>query len=256
MSVVDTKSRKTKVNSVLISQPEPKADSPYHKLGEKFGLQLDFKKFIKIESVPFKEFRKEKVDVLAHTAVIFTSRNAVDNYFRVCQEAKIEVPTDMKYFCISEQTAHYLQKYITIRKRKLFVGKKVASDMFELFKKHTDEKYLFPCSDIRKDEIPEFLKQNGYHCTEAVLYRTVAEDLKAIKDINYDIIAFFSPSGVSSLTTNFPDFDQKGTRIAAFGPTTAKAVRDAGLHLDIEAPMPNAPSMTGALELYIKEVNI
>lgn len=255
MSVVDVESRKTKVKSVLISQPEPPADSPYHKLGEKFNLSVDFKKFIVIESVPFKEFRKEKIDILAHSAVIFTSRNAVDNYFRVCKEGKIEVPPEMKYFCISEQTAYYLQKYITIRKRKLFVGKKVASDMFELFKKHPEETYLFPCSDIRKDDIPEFLKSNDFNCTEAVFYRTVDADLSDIKDINFDIIAFFSPSGVSSLLSNFPNFSQKNTRIAAFGPTTAKAVRDAGLVLDIEAPMPNAPSMTGALELYIKEVN-
>lgn len=257
MSVVlaDLESRKVKVSNVLISQPEPAVDSPYQKLKEKYGVKLDFKQFIKVESVPYKEFRKEKIDVLAHTAVIFTSRNAVDNYFRICKEAKIEVPADMKYFCISDQTAYYLQKYITIRKRKLFVGEKVATDMFSLFKKHASEKYLFPCSNIRKDDIPDYLKNNGYDCTEAVMYQTVAADLSAIKDINYDIIAFYSPSGVASLFTNFPNFEQKKTRIAAFGPTTAKAVRDAGLILDIEAPMPNAPSMTGALELYIKEAN-
>ncbi len=257
MSVVaaDLESRKVKVSSILISQPEPSVDSPYQKLKDKYGIKLDFKQFIKVESVPYKEFRKEKIDILAHTAVIFTSRNAVDNYFRICKEAKIEVPADMKYFCISDQTAYYLQKYITIRKRKLFVGEKVASDLFVLFKKHASEKYLFPCSNIRKDDIPDFLKSNNYDFTEAVMYQTVAADLSDLGDINYDIIAFYSPSGVASLFSNFPNFDQKTTRIAAFGPTTAKAVRDAGLALDIEAPMPNAPSMTGALELYIKEVN-
>ena len=255
MNVVDVESRKTKVKSILISQPEPPADSPYHKLGDKFNLKLDFRKFIKIESVTFKEFRKEKIDISSHTAVVFTSRNAVDNFFRVCKEAKIEMPAEMKYFCVAEQTAFYLQKYITIRKRKLFVGTKTASDLFEYFKKHAADKYFYPCSDIRKDDIPDYLKSIGAHCSEAVLYKTVSEDLTDIKNINYDVIAFFSPSGVTSLLANFPDFDQKNTRIAAFGPTTAAAVREAGLILDIEAPMPNAPSMTGELELYIKEAN-
>lgn len=256
VKVQDLEDRKSKVSSVLISQPAPKSDnSPYNRLQDKYGIDVSFRQFIQVEQVPYKEFRKEKINPLDYSAVIFTSRNAVDNYFRICTDSKIEVPAEMKYFCISDQTANYLQKYITIRKRKLFTGKKTASDLFDIFKKHKDERFLFPCSNIRKDDIPNFLSQNEFNFDEAVLYKTVSSDLSDLKDVNYDVIAFFSPSGVHSLFSNFPEFEQKGTRIAAFGPTTAKAVKEAGLVLDIEAPHPNAPSMTGALELYIKEVN-
>ncbi len=250
------KSRLEKVKSILVSQPEPKsANSPYHKLQEKYNLKIDFRPFIQIEPVSVKEFRKQKIDILSHTAVIFTSRNAVDHFFRICKDLKIEMPSDMKYFCISDQTAYYLQKYIVIRKRKIFTGSKTAQDLIEILKKHQKEKYLFPCSNIRKNDIPDFLSKNGYQYSEATMYRTVASDLSDLANVNYDIIAFFSPSGINSLLVNFPDFKQNKTRIAAFGPTTAKAVRDAGLILDIQAPMPNAPSMTGAIEAYIKEAN-
>lgn len=247
--------RHTKVESILVSQPEPKdQNSPYHKLAQKFNIKIDFRPFIQVEQVDAKEFRKSKIDILAHSAIILTSRNAVDNLFRVCKDNKIEMPADMKYFCISEQTANYLQKYIVIRKRKIFTGKKTAADLFEVIKKHKTEKFLFPCSNIRKDDIPNFLEENGYDYSEAVLYKTVASDLSDLKEVNYDMIAFFSPSGVNSLFVNFPDFKQNKTRIAAFGPTTAKAVTDAGLILDVQAPLPEAPSMTGAIELYIKKV--
>ncbi len=250
------KSRLEKVKSILVSQPKPSAeDSPYHQLAEKYGIKVDFRQFISIEPVNLKEFRKQKIDVLAHTAVIFTSRNAVDHYFELCKEMKVEMPSDMKYFCISDQTANYLQKYIVIRKRKIFTGSKTAQDLIEILKKHKNEKYVFPCSDIRKNDIPDFLTENGYEFSEAIIYKTVASDLSDLADVNYDVIAFFSPSGINSLFVNFPDFKQNKTRIAAFGPTTAQAVRDAGLILDIEAPMPNAPSMTGAIEVYIKESN-
>lgn len=244
------------VKSLLVSQPKPKDDkSPYFSLSKKYDIKVDFRPFIQVEPVSVKEFRKQKVNILDHTAVIFTSRNAVDHFFRICNAVKVEVPSDMKYFCISEQTANYLQKYIVIRKRKIFTGYRTASDLIEVLKKHKNEKYLFPCSNIRKDDIPKFLRENEYNYSEAVLYKTVASDLSDLKDIKYDIIAFFSPSGINSLFVNFPDFKQEKTRIAAFGPTTAKAVREAGLILDIEAPLPNAPSMTGALELYIKKAN-
>jgi len=257
MSTIDVSSdRLTVVKSVLVSQPEPSnLNSPYHKLAEKFNIKVDFRKFIQIEGESFKNFRKTKIDISSHTAIIFTSRNAVDHFFRICQEAKIEMPADMKYYCVSDQTANYLQKYIVVRKRKLYVGAKTAADLIQIIKKHPSEKYLFPCSDIRKDVIPDFLKENNYDYNVAVLYRTVASDLSDLSDVNYDLIAFFSPSGVNSLLSNFPNFEQKNTRIAAFGPTTAKAVRDAGLILDIEAPHPDAPSMTGAIELYIKKAN-
>jgi uroporphyrinogen-III synthase len=252
----DSSERLKPVKSVLVSQPKPQDDkSPYYKLAEKYNLKIDFRPFIQIEPVEVKEFRQQKVNILDHTAVIFTSRNAVDHFFDICKDLKIEVPSDMKYFCISEMTANYLQKYIVIRKRKIFTGQRTATDLIEVLKKHKNEKYLFPCSNIRKDDIPVFLSENDYEFTEAVLYKTVASDLSDLAHIKYDVIAFFSPSGINSLFVNFPNFIQNTTRIAAFGPTTGKAVIDAGLDLDIEAPMPNAPSMTGAIEVYIKKSN-
>ncbi len=256
-SLMETsKDRLHEIKSILVSQPEPKEDkSPYFDLAEKYNLKIDFRPFIEVKPVSGKDFRKQKVEILDHTAIILTSRNAVDHFFSICSELKIEVPSDMKYFCVSEQTANYLQKYIVIRKRKIFTGFRTAQDLIEILKKHKNEKYLFPCSSIRKNDIPDFLKDNGYKHTEAVMYETVAADLSDLADVNYDIIAFFSPSGINSLFVNFPDFKQNKTRIAAFGPTTGQAVKDAGLILDIEAPMPNAPSMTGALEVYIKTAN-
>lgn len=254
--LVKDKERMKGVKSILVSQPEPSdPNSPYHKLAEKFNLKVDFRQFIEIDPVDIKEFRKQKVNILDHTAVIFTSRNAIDHFFRLAQESKIEIPTDMKYFCISETTANYLQKYIVIRKRKIFTGERTAADLLAVIKKHKGEKFIFPCSNIRTDDIPDFLTDNGYTWSEATIYRTVASDLSDLDDVTYDIIAFFSPSGIESLFHNFPNFKQNNTRIAAFGPTTSKAVKDAGLILDIQAPLPNAPSMTGALEVYIKEAN-
>lgn len=254
--ILDDKSRLKKVTSILVSQPEPSdLNSPYLKLAEKYKLKIDFRPFIKIEPLNIKEFRLQKIDFLSHTAVIFTSRNAVDHFFRLAGESKVEIPADMKYFCISEQTANYLQKYIVIRKRKIFTGLRTANDLIEIIKKHKNEKYLFPCSDIRKEDIPVFLEENGFKFAEAIIYKTVASDLSDLEDVYYDILAFFSPSGINSLFVNFPDFKQNNTRIAAFGSTTAKAVRDANLILDIEAPLPNAPSMTGALEQYVRMAN-
>ncbi|MFZ5972351.1 MAG: uroporphyrinogen-III synthase [Bacteroidota bacterium] len=245
-----------KVKSILVTQEAPTdPNSPYLKLAEKFNLKIDFRPFIQVEPVPAKEFRKQKIDILNHTAIIFTSRNAVDHFFHICLEMKLEMPPDMKYFCISDQTSNYLQKYIVIRKRKIFSGLKDTKDLLEIIKKHKNEKFLFPCSDIRKNDIPDFLRDNGYQYTEAIIYHTVAANLSDLKNVYYDILAFFSPSGINSLFVNFPDFKQNNTRIAAFGATTAKAVRDAGLVLDIEAPLPNAPSMTGAIELYVKKAN-
>lgn len=250
------KERLNKVESILVSQPEPTDDnSPYFELSRKYNLKIDFRPFIQIDPVDAKEFRKQKINILDHSAIILTSRNAVDHLFRIASENKVEIPADMKYFCISEQTANYLQKYIVIRKRKIFTGVRTAEDLLQVVKKHKDEKFLFPCSDIRKDDIPKFLRENECDFNEAVIYRTVASDLSDLSDVNYDIIAFYSPSGIESLYTNFPDFVQNKTRIAVFGPTTAKAAKDAGLITDIMAPLPNAPSMTGALELYIKEAN-
>ncbi|MBK7650669.1 MAG: uroporphyrinogen-III synthase [Flammeovirgaceae bacterium] len=248
--------RMRKVKSILVTQEAPTdVNSPYLKLAEKYNLKIDFRPFIQIEAVPVKEFRKQKIEILQFTAIIFTSRHAVDHFFQICQELKIEMPPEMKYFCISDQTSNYLQKYIVIRKRKIFSGLKDTKDLLEIIKKHKNEKFLFPCSDIRKNDIPDFLTENGFDFTEAIMYHTVASNLSDLKNVYYDILAFFSPSGINSLYINFPDFIQNNTRIAAFGPTTAKAVKDASLFLDIEAPLPNAPSMTGALEVYIKAAN-
>lgn len=248
--------RMNKVKSILVSQEAPAdPNSPYLKLAEKYNLKIDFRPFIQVEPVDIKEFRKQKVDILEHSAIIFNSRNAVDHFFQICAELKIEMPADMKYFCINEQTSNYLQKYIVIRKRKIFSGSRDTSELLEIIKKHKNEKFLFPCSDIRKSDIPDFLRENGYNFSEAVIYHTVASNLSDLTNVYYDILAFFSPSGINSLLLNFPDFKQNNTRIAAFGSTTAQAVKDAGLILDIEAPQPNAPSMTGALELYIVKAN-
>ena len=250
------KERLQKVKSILVSQPEPhNGQSPYDNLKSKYNIKIDFRPFIQIEPVSLKEFRSQKIDILNHSAIIFTSRNAVDHLFDLACQMKVEMPADMKYFCISEQTSNYLQKYIVIRKRKIFTGSKTAMDLIEILKKHKNEKFLFPCSNIRKNDIPNFLNENEYDFSEAVIYRTVASDLSDLAEVNYDIIAFFSPSGITSLFHNFPEFKQNNTRIAAFGPTTAKAVKDAGLILDIQAPHPSAPSMTGALEMYIRKAN-
>jgi uroporphyrinogen-III synthase len=248
--------RVRKVKSILVTQEAPTdTNSPYLKLAEKFNLKIDFRPFIQVEAVPVKEFRKQKIEIPQYSAIIFTSRHAVDHFFGICQELKLEMPPEMKYFCISDQTSNYLQKYIVIRKRKIFSGLKDTKDLLEIIKKHKNERFLFPCSDIRKNDIPDFLRENGFNFTEAVMYHTVAADLSDLKNVYYDILAFFSPSGINSLFVNFPEFKQNNTRIAAFGPTTAKAVKEANLILDIEAPLPNAPSMTGALELYIKIAN-
>jgi uroporphyrinogen-III synthase len=252
----DVQNRMKKVASILVTQPAPTdPKSPYFELAKKYNLKIDFRSFIQVDRIAMKDFRKQKINPLDFSAVIFTSRNAVDHYFSICKELRIEMPAETKYFCISEQTANYLQKYIVVRKRKIFTGIKTAEDLMPSIKKNKDEKFLYPCSDIRKDELPALLEQNKINFTESVMYHTVASDLSDLADVKYDILAFYSPSGIASLFTNFPDFTQDATRIAAFGPTTAKAVKDAGLILDIEAPLPNAPSMTGALEAYIKLAN-
>ncbi|MGC9354163.1 MAG: uroporphyrinogen-III synthase [Mariniphaga sp.] len=240
----------------MVSQPEPStAKSPYFDLAEKHNVKIDFRPFIQVEGISAKEFRQTRIHILEHSAVIFTSRTAIDHFFRISQDLRLTIPDSMKYFCISEATAYYLQKYIVYRKRKIFYGNGKFSDLATLMKKHKDEKFLVPLSDIHKQEIPELLDKGGFNYTKAVLYRTVSSDLSDLRDVNYDILVFFSPSGIKSLFQNFPDFQQNETRIACFGPTTAQAVREAGLRLDIEAPTAQAPSMTMALEQYIKKVN-
>jgi uroporphyrinogen-III synthase len=245
-----------KIRKILVSQPEPNfANSPYYDLAIKNNLKIDFRPFIQVEGVSAKDFRKERVQILNHTAVIFTSRTAIDHFFRIAQESRLTIPDDMKYFCISEATAFYLQKYIVYRKRKIFFANGKFADLVEVLLKHKDENFLIPLSDIHKDEIPVLLEQAKINYTQAIMYRTVSSDLSDLKGVNYDILVFFSPSGIKSLFHNFPDFQQNETKIATFGPATAQAVRDAGLRLDIVAPVPEAPSMTMALEKFIVEFN-
>ncbi|MFT7248846.1 MAG: uroporphyrinogen-III synthase [Psychromonas sp.] len=255
----ETEKRQKKVESILVTLSDPiaagKKVTPYDKIKDKYGLKVDFRNFISIDGLTGKEFRKQKIDILSHTAVIFTSRNAVDHFFRLCGELRIEVPIDMKYFCISEQTANYLQKYITIRKRKIFTGERTAAQLEPLIVKHKKEKFLFPCSNIRNNSVPNIMSKHDIPLTEAIIYETGPANLTDLNDVFYDVICFFSPSGVQALVQNFEGWEQKGTRLAAFGPTTAKAIRDEGFILDIQAPLPDAPSMTGALEVYIKEAN-
>ncbi len=245
-----------KIRRILVSQPQPETGrSPYFDLAEKNNVKVDFRPFIQVEGVSAKEFRQTRVQILDHSAVIFTSRTAIDHFFRIAQELRITIPDMMKYFCISEATAFYLQKYIVYRKRKIFYADGEIPDMIEVMKKHKDEKFLLPLSHPHKPEIPQMLTCASYNFTKAILYRTISSDLSDLKEVDYDILVFFSPSGIKSLLHNFPDYKQNNTAIASFGPATAKAVIEAGLRLDIAAPSAEAPSMTMALEQYIKKHN-
>ena len=247
----------TKIKSILVSQPKPESDkSPYFELADNNNVKIDFRPFIQVEGVNVKDFRQMRIDFLAFSGVIFTSKYAIDNYFRLADEMRVSIPDSMKYFCISEATANYLQKYIVYRKRKIFfsaTGK--FPDLMESIRKHKDEKFLVPVSDAHKEEIPEILEENGINFTKAVLYCTVSSDLSDLADVNYDILVFYSPSGIKSLFQNFPNFKQNETKIASWGTKTAQAAEEAGLRLDIKAPASDAPSMTMALEHFIREFN-
>ncbi|MCI2229385.1 uroporphyrinogen-III synthase [Polaribacter sp. MSW13] len=245
-----------KVKTILVSQPAPKTEtSPYFDLSEKQKVKIDFRSFIHVEGISVKEVRGQKIDLANFTAIILTSRNAVDHFFRIAEEMRFKVPDAMKYFCQSEAVAYYLQKYVVYRKRKIYVGQRTFPDLTKLIKKHKTEKFLLPSSDKLKPLIPEELNKLGIDWTRVDLYRTVVSDLSDLEDVFYDVLVFFSPSGIESLLKNFPDFKQNKTRIAAFGNSTIKAVEDAGFKCDIHAPTPETPSMTMALEKYIKVVN-
>ncbi|WP_299626307.1 uroporphyrinogen-III synthase [uncultured Tenacibaculum sp.] len=245
-----------KVKTILVSQPAPKTEtSPYFDLAEKQKVKVDFRSFIHVEGIPVKEVRAQKIDLSNFTAIILTSRNAVDNFFRIAEEMRFTVPDSMKYFCQSEAVAYYLQKYVVYRKRKIYVGTRTFPELCKLIKKHKDEKFLLPSSDKLKSLIPDELDKLGVNWKRADLYRTVVSDLSDLEDVFYDVLVFFSPSGIESLFENFPDFKQNNTRIAVFGNSTIKAVEAKGLRVDIAAPTPETPSMTMALEKYIKEVN-
>jgi uroporphyrinogen-III synthase len=242
------------VKKILITQPKPEGEkSPYFDLAKKHGVTLDFHPFIVVEGVDAKEFRRQKIDVASYSAVIFTSRHAIDHFFRVCAEMKVNVSQETKYFCITEAVALYLQKFILYRKRKVFYGADGTNkSLFDVINKHKDnEKFLYPCSESFDSDITNWLKANKCGYATPVMYRIISNDVKEVVDRKYDIICFFTPGGVKSLLENFPKFKQNGTRIGAFGANTTKAATDAGLVLDITAPQPKAPSMVSALELYL-----
>ena len=238
-----------------MSQPKPTSEkSPYYDIAEKYGVKIDFRPFIKVESLSAKEFRQQKVSILDHTAVIFTSRHAIDHFFHLCTELRVTIPETMKYFCTSETIALYIQKYVQYRKRKVFFGATGKfADLVPTIVKHASENYLIPLSDVHNDEIKELLDKHKIHHTEVIMYRTVSNDFTSEEKFDYDMLLFFSPAGISSLMKNFPEFDQKEIAIGCFGPATAKAVKDAGLRLDLEAPTVEAPSMTAALDMFIRE---
>jgi uroporphyrinogen-III synthase len=246
-----------KIKNILVSQAQPETEkNPYSELAKKLKLNIVFRPFIHLESIPAQEFRKERINILEHTGIIFSSRNAVDHFFTLCADLRVTVPESMKYFCLNESIAFYLQKYVVYRKRKIFYGKQTILDLIDILKKHKEEKLLVPCSDIHNTEIPEILEKNNFTYTKAVMYRTVCSDLSDLKDPNlFDVIVFFSPMGVKSLFQNFPKFKQKNTLIAAYGSSTHQAIKEAKLKLDIPAPVPNAPSMTMALEQFITKFN-
>jgi uroporphyrinogen-III synthase len=249
---------KLKVRSILVSQPKPPETekNPYFDLARKYNLTITFRQFLKVEGLSAQEFRAQRVDILEHGAVILTSKLAVDHYFRICNEMRVTVPESMKYFCINEQTAYYLQKYIQYRKRKIFFGHGTILDLVDVIRKNKAEKFLLPASDAHKEQIVDFLEDVKITFTKAIFYKTVSADLSDLKSLSdFDVIVFFTPVGIKSLKHNFPDFKQGNTRIAAFGHSAAQTLKNLGYRLDIYAPNPKNPSMTGALEDYIREAN-
>lgn len=244
-----------KVKTVLISQPEPK-HSPYFDLIESYNIDIVFRSFIHVEEVSSKDIRKKRIKPDDFTAIILTSRNAIDHFFRVCEEMRVKMPAETKYFCNSKSTANYLQKFIIYRKRKVFVGDRRLQDIQDSFTKHmANEKFLFPMSNLGSLSNVKFLEEINVEFQECMMYRTVSSDLSDLSDITYDVLMFFSPLGIESLYDNFPEFKQNDTRLAVYGKTTTKAVEEKGLRIDISAPTPGVPSMKMALENYLKLSN-
>lgn len=246
-----------KIKKILVSQPQPTSEkSPYFDISEKYSVKIDFRPFIKVEPILAKEFRTQRISILDHTAIIFNARHGIDHFFRLCEEMRIVIPETMKYFCVSESVALYLQRYIHYRKRKVFYGASgKLVDLVVIMNKHSEEKYLFITSDVLNEETVSTLEKSKIDFNKAVMYKTVSNDFAPNEDFNYDMLLFFSPAGISSLLKNFPNFVQGEIQIGCFGANTAQAVRDAGLRLDIEAPVPGVTSMTMALELFLKENN-
>ena len=245
------------IKKILVSQPKPSSEkSPYYDIASKYGVELVFRPFIKVEGITAKEFRAQKVNILDYTAVVFTSRHAIDKYFTLAKEMRITIPEDMKYFCVTETISLYIQKYVQYRKRKVFFGTTgKIDDLIPTMAKHKSEKYLVPMSDVHNDSVAKMLDAKKLVHRECVMYRTVSNDFtpEEVKNFDYDMLIFFSPSGIESLTKNFPNFNQGEIAIGTFGPSTAKAVADAGLRLDLEAPTEKYPSMTSALQHFLLE---
>lgn len=246
-----------KLSKILVSQPKPASDkSPYFDIARKYGVEIDFKQFIQVEALSAKEFRAQRIDILEHTAIVFTSRHAIDHFFGLCAELRVQVPETMKYFCVSETISLYIQKYVQYRKRKVFFGTNGKMDtLLPLMVKHKTEKYFVPLSSVHNDEITNMLNEANLQHTEGVMYRTVSHIYEPSELEGYDMMIFFSPAGIVSLKENLPNFVQGNTQIACFGPTTAAAIKEAGLRLDLEAPTAEAPSMTMALEQYLAKTN-
>jgi len=246
-----------KIKKILVSQPKPTSEkSPYFDISEKYNVKIDFRQFIKVEPIFAKEFRTQRISILDFSAIIFNARHGIDHFFRLCEEMRITIPETMKYFCVSESVALYLQRYIHYRKRKVFYGAtgKMA-DLVTIMNKHLDEKYLFITSDVQNEEVMSMLEKTKINFTKAIMYKTVSNDFGPDEEFNYDLLLFYSPQGIHSLLKNFPNFEQGDIQIGCFGISTAQAIRDAGLRLDIEAPVPGVTSMTMALENYLKESN-
>tara|TARA_A100001011_G_scaffold130753_1_gene137815 strand:+ start:5689 stop:6441 length:753 start_codon:yes stop_codon:yes gene_type:complete len=245
-----------KVKSILVSQPEPELkNSPYNQLIKKWKVKVDFRPFIHVEGKTSREIRQQKIDLSKFSAIILTSRNSVDHFFRIAEEMRYPIPNALKYFCLSEAVAFYLQKYVVYRKRKIYVGGRTFNELAEIISKHNEENYLIPASNVLSVKIEEKLNDLEIRWTKGVFYNTVVSDLSDLKNVYYDILVFFSPSGIESLFKNFPDFKQNKTRIAVFGKNTVKAAQDSGLKIDIEAPLTKIPSMSRALDLYIEKAN-
>lgn len=252
MAVQETYKR---VKTILVSQPKPER-SPYYQLEEKYGLTIDWRPFIHVEGLSAKEFRKFKIYPEEYSAIIFTSLYSIDHFFRMCEELRYKIPEDLKYFCLTESIANYLQKFIVYRKRKVFAGNRTILDLKPALMKHREkEKFCLPCSNLGAQDVTFFLKDNNFNYQEAMMYQTVSSDLSDLRDIFYDVLVFFSPLGIKSLFDNFPDFQQNETRFAVFGDSTMKATEEAGLFINIKAPEPDVPSMTMALENYLKLSN-
>ena len=245
------------IKKILISQPRPATEkSPYFDIAKKHDVEFVFHPFIRVEGLSAREFRAQKVNVLDHTAIVFTSRHAIDHFFMLCKEMRVAIPEDMKYFAVSEAISLYIQKYVQYRKRKVFfpaTGK--FADLLPLMVKHKTEKYLVPLSDVHNDEVKNQMDQHGLKHTECVMYRTVANDYPADQPFDFDMVVLFTPAGVHSLLSNVPEVKEKGIRLASFGKATAQAIADAGLPLELEAPTPQAPSITGSLDLYLSKEN-